>query len=316
MSQPTLHRRKRTRGIAFIITALVASLSVLVILANLQEIKAGVLALQNVSLRWLVCSLGFVFLAPISAAMAYRALYFRPIPTIRILGAQYAGLFINRLLPWGVGNISLFVYFLHKQKHTLAQASAMVAVNNITGSVGHLSLLVLLYVAVGIKAPPSTSHVSTVTILWIIILVGVFVLLAVQKDAFKKRASKYFQQMFVDFLAFKKRPQALFTALCWNIVNSSLQFLVFYFALLAFGVQLDIRAAILAFTGTIAVMSVTPTPGGIGGTEIGLAAILISYNLSPEQAITAALGYRLLSYWAPLVPGAFVAIGMRRRRYL
>ena len=316
MSRSTLHRRKRTRGIAFIITALVASLSVLVILANLQEIKAGVLALQNVSLRWLMYSLSFVFLAPVSAAMAYHALCFRPIPIVRILGVQYAGLFINRLLPWGVGNISLFVYFLYRQKHTLAQASAIVAVNNITGFVGHLSLLTLLYITVGIKVPPSTSHVSAMAVLWVIVVICVLVLLAVQKDALKKRVSTYFRQLFADFLTFKKRPLTLFVALCWNIANSSLQFLVFYFALLAFGVHLDIRAAILAFTGTIAVMSVTPTPGGIGGTEIGLAAILISYNLPPEQAITAALGYRLLSYWAPLVPGAFVAIGMRRRRYL
>src|SRR3546814_20233031 len=69
----------------------------------------------------------------LSAAAAYRLLSFRKIPYRRIALVQYSSMFINRLLPAGLGGVSLFVDFFYRHKHSLGKATAVVAVNGMLG---------------------------------------------------------------------------------------------------------------------------------------------------------------------------------------
>jgi uncharacterized protein (TIRG00374 family) len=67
-----------------------------------------------------------------------------------------------------------------------------------------------------------------------------------------------------------------------------------------------------AVAGIIAMIPITP--GGLGLVEASLTGLLVLAQVDSSQAVLATLGYRLCSYWAPLLAGP-VAYGLFRVRY-
>jgi uncharacterized protein (TIRG00374 family) len=55
------------------------------------------------------------------------------------------------------------------------------------------------------------------------------------------------------------------------------------------------------------------TPGGLGVTEVTLVAITVGFGAPRATAVLAVLGYRLVNYWLPLLPGAVAYLHLRFR---
>jgi uncharacterized protein (TIRG00374 family) len=55
------------------------------------------------------------------------------------------------------------------------------------------------------------------------------------------------------------------------------------------------------------------TPGGLGVTEVTLVAITVGFGAPRATAVLAVLGYRLINYWLPLLPGALAYLHLRFR---
>ncbi|MCP4085681.1 MAG: UPF0104 family protein [Actinomycetia bacterium] len=70
---------------------------------------------------------------------------------------------------------------------------------------------------------------------------------------------------------------------------------------------------LLAFVTASLLGRIPLTPGGLGFVEAGLTGTLTLAGLSPGDAATATLAYRLVSYWLPIPLGA-LAYGLHRAR--
>jgi hypothetical protein len=55
------------------------------------------------------------------------------------------------------------------------------------------------------------------------------------------------------------------------------------------------------------------TPGGLGVIEVTLVAVTVGFGTPRATAVLAVLGYRIINYWLPLVPGAAAYIRLRLR---
>jgi uncharacterized protein (TIRG00374 family) len=53
------------------------------------------------------------------------------------------------------------------------------------------------------------------------------------------------------------------------------------------------------------------TPGGLGVIEATLVAVTVGFGAPRATAVLAVLGYRLVSYWLPLLPGALAYLHLR-----
>jgi len=53
------------------------------------------------------------------------------------------------------------------------------------------------------------------------------------------------------------------------------------------------------------------TPGGLGVIEVTLVAITVGFGAPRATAVLAVLGYRIVSYWLPLLPGAVAYLRLR-----
>jgi uncharacterized membrane protein YbhN (UPF0104 family) len=53
------------------------------------------------------------------------------------------------------------------------------------------------------------------------------------------------------------------------------------------------------------------TPGGLGVIEVTLVAVTVGFGAPRPTAVLAVLGYRIVNYWLPLLPGAVAYIRLR-----
>jgi uncharacterized protein (TIRG00374 family) len=53
------------------------------------------------------------------------------------------------------------------------------------------------------------------------------------------------------------------------------------------------------------------TPGGLGVIEVTLVAVTVGFGAPRATAVLAVLGYRIVNYWLPLIPGGIAYLRLR-----
>jgi uncharacterized protein (TIRG00374 family) len=82
---------------------------------------------------------------------------------------------------------------------------------------------------------------------------------------------------------------------------------------LAFGYQPGFGPLAVAYAAANIASAIPLTPGGLGVIEATLVAITAGFGAPRATAVLAVLGYRLVSYWLPLLPGALAYLHLRLR---
>jgi putative heme transporter len=78
----------------------------------------------------------------------------------------------------------------------------------------------------------------------------------------------------------------------------------------AFGASPPIAALVLGYyVGQLA--NAIPLPGGIGAVEGGMIGSFIAFGVNGSTAVLAVLGYRLISFWLPILPGSIAYLRLR-----
>lgn len=257
-----------------------------------------------------------IFGSYIAAAMTYMFLSPRKLRFIPSLIVQLAGCLVNRLFPAGLGGLGINTMYLGKRGLSLPLAAAVVAMNTFLGFVGNALLLVLVIIfgrlpSVQLKLPPLPSQP--------LIFIGLAVLIAMLLMMLKRHISHRLRLSLRDAVKYLRtaalRPLRTLMALGSSMTLTALHALGLYLVLHAVGVPQPWGAALLAVSVGSAAGAAVPTPGGLGGAEAGIAAVLIAFGVSADNAVAAALVYRGITYWLPLLPG-YLALRVAESRYL
>jgi glycosyltransferase 2 family protein len=313
---PILTLPGRTRG--RVILLLLFLLLLYIVLPRLENFSASITALRDARPELITAALLLMMITFGFAAGVYQAL------ALRLRGVQYrhtllvqvAGAFTNRLLPAGIGGLTLNVQYLRKHGHTLSQAMAIAGLNNTLGFVGHLLLLgVVLLVSPSVLT--SQLDLPSLSNAWLV-PAGIVVLLVACLLTFRKLryyVRKLWREVTVYLASYRKQPEKLIFALLCSLALTTCYVLVFYLCAQSVGVHLPLWNVFAVFTIGVLAGTVTPTPGGLVGAEAGLVAGLVAYGVDASLALAAVLLYRFLTYWLPLLPG-FIVFAAIRRRYL
>jgi uncharacterized protein (TIRG00374 family) len=284
-----------------------------VVVPRLGNFSTSIDMLDDSNARYVGIAALLVIATYIFATAMYYLLAAKPLRFGRTFAIQVASAFANRLLPAGLGGLTLNVQYLRKSRHSLAQAIAVAGTTNLLGFVGHM-LFLLLVVAAG-AASFATVHVPYQSHLWLIGL-GIAAFAALNLVLFQRfRKSVY--RLVIEVLAFvtsyRKRSGEFATALLCSMALTGTYVAILYFCCMAIGFQLSFASTFVIFTLGMAASTITPTPGGLGGAEAGLFAGLVAYRLSAADALAIVLLFRLLTYWLPLLPGFVVFVAVRKR---
>jgi undecaprenyl-diphosphatase len=289
---------------------------VYLVIAGFAGLARSVSAVAHARLDLLAAAGCAVALSFSAAALTYCLLAVRTIPYVPTLLVQISGGLVNRLLPAGLGGLGINALYLKRRGHTLPVATTIVATNNALGFVGN-TLLLIIAVAVSpltiaqIRLPHLPGPLVMAACI-LIVIAGVYISrryrLANRVRHSLREVGGYGRQAL-------HRPGRSLGALLSSCMVTALYATALYLVLAALHFPVTWPVALVSISAGAFTGAVVPTPGGLGGAEAGIAALLITFGVAPATAAAAAVTFRLLTYWLPLLPG-YAALRVVEKRYI
>lgn len=234
------------------------------------------------------------------AGFMYQILALHDLRYKRTLLIQIASGFTNRLLPAGLGGIGLIAQYLRTQKHSTSEAVAVVGMDTIIGIIGHFWLFLAAVALANMSSTalylPHLSRISSVLVIIVILLLGIV-------KRVRNMVSGIAKRIVHDLARYQKQPIRLALAFLTSLLLTIMYVGILWACAHAVGIDLSFPKILVVFTAGSIVGNATPTPGGLIGVEVGLLGGFVAYGFSSGASLAAALLYRLLTYWLPILPG-------------
>ncbi|MEO5877327.1 MAG: lysylphosphatidylglycerol synthase transmembrane domain-containing protein [Streptosporangiaceae bacterium] len=335
--------RKVTAGTSIpqILLGLAVAVAVIVLgFLNWDSVSDGLNSLVEADGDWVL--LAVVFTAIVMMIGTITQLGSMPVtpPIGRVFAVQIAATFANHLLPANSGGMAINIRFLQKYGVSKSAAVGAVGLNSLAGFVTHTLLLLVAVVA----APSTISAVkdlemwpdwgsigtSLVNSAWAMAALGVLVLLLLVFTAFQLRPGGWGSQISArtgrlcrrmvkelrglgSVLRHPGRALALWLG---SLSTPLLHAAVLFAVLRSIGALIALGTVVVIYVVMSSVASFLPSPGGVGGLDVALVGGLYVVGVPNTTAVAAVLGYRLLTVWLPLLPGAVVFAVLLRRRII
>jgi len=250
------------------------------------------------------------------------------LPFARVLAVQVAASFANMVLPAGSGGIGINIRFLRRNGVGSGAAVGAVGLNSLAGLVTHLLLLVVAVMVSPsalhhIQVPAPVSWSAWRPVVWALVAVGVAVLVAVPVVLSRARRRRQLAERWAtlrlqvrglwDVARNPYRAAALWLG---SISTPLLHALVLFAVLRAVGVGVTVVTVVVVYLVVSSLAAVVPSPGGLGALDLMLVAGLATVGIASGVALGAVVGYRLITVWLPLLPGALALAVLVRRRII
>lgn len=305
------HKRK-LYGSLIILAAFLVLLYL--ILPSMSGVSLGAQTFSRGNLHLLLIAVGFTMLSYVAAALTYIMLAPKTLPYIETLRIQIATGFVGHALPSGAGHMGLYMQYLRRRGHTLSQASAVVALNSSIAIFENI-VIILAILLFGHVYPHMDYRIHLPTTSVIIALSMLVAIAAALLFIFRSQITKFVYETAKHYKRALRRPYRMLFSLTAAVLLTLSYATVLVYCARAFNLPIDLPQAILVMAlGSFAV-AITPTPGGLGGSEAGLILGFMAFGISQQDATVVALVYRFITYWLPLLPG-FVMFLSLRKKYL
>ncbi|MFJ6726249.1 MULTISPECIES: YbhN family protein [unclassified Streptomyces] len=307
-----LRRLPVRRALCLLPLVLVAVVAV----RNRRVLLDGVAQLGSADWRWLVAAAGATCLTWVAAAVTRQGAVTQRLPRLRLLATQFAAGAANHLLPTGLGASAVNLRFMTVCGVPAARSSAALALYLLAEAVARVALLAALLLAfpgalrLGTLLPEGAAGPLAA-------LVGGAVALAagavVAVRRWRTAVTSFLRTAYGEARSVHARP-----ARALALWGGSLAFPVLQAAGLAavgraLGLPVPPVHMMLAYLAATVAVALVPTPGGIGSVEAALVVALVATGAPAALATAVVLAYRVITVWAPMVPGA-VTLGVLVRR--
>lgn len=293
-------------------------LLMIAVVPRIGELKNGISALADANMRWILVAATGAILTYFAASFTYTVLARVPLSYFKTLAVQIAASFANRLIPSGVGGLSLNVDYLFKNGHKAAEAASVTAANSVAAFVSYVLLLVCA-LTVSKTSPTQLFAGKSVPVWIIIIVISLVVAVAAilwNRKKLRSKIKKLLLDAWVNILEYRHEPFRIILA----VVGAALVTIFYVTALFAsahaIGLDVTPLQAFVAYTIGMLIGAAVPTPGGLGGVDAGLYAGLIAFNFDPGLAFTAVLIYRMMTFWLPILPGYISFWALQRKKII
>lgn len=272
--------------------------------------------LGNVQIDRLFLGALMFALTYVLSSLNYSILAKKQLRIGQLFALQVASGFANKLMPAGLGSMTLNARFLLRHGHNTAQAVAVASTNNLIGIVGHLILLA--FAMPGLTNGPLPLAISgNINIRQILLVIIVLVVaVSVIYKRWGKKLARLANQSLKHIRAYQKRPGILLGVFVLSLCISGAYVVILQACVQAVDAHILPSEALLAISAGLVGTSIMPTPGGAGGAEAGIALVLSGFGLPATLAISSALLYRLMTFWLPLIPGFVVFEWLQLKRQL
>lgn len=297
-------------GFVFLVVVLLAFAS------NWDDISA---ALREADWTRLPATVVLAMLPFPSGALSLMGSVVRPLPLGRTTVIMFGQSFLNRFTPMNAGGMAMRVRYLQKGGTDVAVAAAAVGVTSAASGVMQGVMFALFIFWAG-SSPGGTLELPDIaSVALVVLLVAAVVGVVLLVPSVRRLAAKWWEvgraKFGEDFRGVAARPSKL--ALLFGGAGLSKFFTIaaFVASCRAFDISLGFADLGLLYLIGSTVGSAVPTPGGVGGVEAALIAVLTGAGVDNATAAAAVVVFRLVTYWLPVLPG-YVSLRYSRKAEL
>jgi undecaprenyl-diphosphatase len=251
----------------------------------------------------------------VAAALAQRGAVERRLPLRPLTLVQVACSFVNRVTPAGTGGLGLNERYLERAGLPRTSAVAAIGLNALAGAVVHALGVAVAIAALGRSgiggAPLPKGFGVLVAVVAAFTVAGIVLL-----SPLRRRIAGPMKRAAGDLVRVLRRPLQATELFTGNIGVTLGNALALAACLAAFHAHADLLQVIVVYLGGSAVASVSPTPGALGALEAALVAGLTGVGVLAGPAVAGVLAFRLVTFWAPTVPGFLAFRVVRRQRWV
>lgn len=300
-SEPVRLERMRPRtlfafvGLTFAVTLLLsqlASINLVSIVTDADPVWVVICALAS-TLTYVAASVVITSLAPVTLTWA------------RTFLTQLAATFVSLVAPAAVGNIGTNSRYLQQAGAPPAVAVASVGASQLFVFLSYIVLIIVFGVITGQQQGPDLIPDSTVLIVLAgaVGVAGLLLAVPVTRQRIFAQFGPLLRTTWPRLLESARQPRRIAMGVGGALLLNLSYALALFAAVYAYGGSVAFAAVGFVYLAAGAVGSAAPTPGGIGAVEAALAAGLTAAGLDGSVAVQAALLFRALTFWLPMVPG-------------
>jgi uncharacterized protein (TIRG00374 family) len=271
----------------------------------------------------LAAALVFGQLPRVAGAASLRTASPAPVPLGRVTRLQFATTFVNLAVPSTAARVAVSIRFFQRSGATPAGALSAGALDSVSGFIAQISLLLgLLLAGIGslgwdgglaTEATDRVDLLRVVLVLAAIVAIGAAVVVAVPKVRAKIR--EVLGQLRAS-LRILRSPAAVVRLIGFNVLAELLFSMTIWLVLQAFGQDVSFADVIIINEAVALFAGLMPVPGGVGVTEGALTAGFTAVGVPEGIAFSAALCYRMCTFYLPPLWGYVAFNSLRRDGYL
>jgi uncharacterized membrane protein YbhN (UPF0104 family) len=313
-ADPAVRRRQRqTRALRIAVLLAGAAFAIYSIVPQASGLHRT-LRLAESHPAWVAVALVASAIGMVAAAVQLIGSTDARLGLVRTTRVQFAAAFADLTAPAGLGRFGVEVRYLTQSGVAPADATASVALDALGGVATHALLIGMAAIAAGSSDVLSDIHLPSEWAARTWLIVGAVAVLAVIPVVGHRWRSLVDTVHSAAVVASKvlRRPTKVGELIGGAASVTVLQIVALAACAQAFSLHVAVYAVALVYLVGGGVASLSPTPGGLGAVEAALVAGLVSAGAQSAGAVAAILVFRLVTFWAPLVPGAIAFVDLRR----
>ncbi|MER5602747.1 lysylphosphatidylglycerol synthase domain-containing protein [Streptomyces sp. NPDC002265] len=306
---PVAAGRRRYWQLGVTLAVLLAACGFLV--SHREVLDSGADRLAAADRAWLLLACVAAVSTWVCAAVVQQGAVAERLPRRRLVAAQFAASAANHLLPAGAGATLVNLRFLTRCGLSTARSATALAVKAAAGGLVRclLGLTLLLTSPDTVRVP---ARVPQGLVLLLPVAAGTVVVAVAASPRLRRAAGRALAEV---------RAVHRCRARAWALWGGSAAFALLHAGVVvavvhALGLGLSTGRVVMAYLVASGAAVLLPTPGGLGSLDAALALALTADGAPGQAAISAVLGYRLLTAWLPMAPGLLVLLLLARRSAL
>lgn len=279
------------------------------VVLNWPVIASGGRGLLTANRYWLLAALAVTGLGWVAVSFARQGAVLEPLPAGRLFATQFASGAANHLLPAGLGAGAVNLRFLRGCGIPLTRSSAALALYLLAEAAGRIVLLLTLLTAYpdALRLDGLVPRAVALPLVWAAVgLACTAVLALVAIRPLRRVIGTFLGTALTDARALHSRPARALALWGGSLAFPVLQAAGLVAVALAVGVPVPVIHVAIAYLAASIAAAAVPTPGGIGSVDAALVVALVAAGASVTAAGSVVLGYRIITVWLPLIPGALV----------
>ncbi len=290
--------------------------------AHWHTMYAGAMRLTSADPKWLLTGLLFACLCWAAAACVRQGAVLERLPSGLLYATQFAAGAANHVLPGGLGAHAVTLRFLNRRGIPLDRGTASIALYSLTKSIA-TTVVTTAFLALRphtvpydrlLPDNPGTALAIGGAAVGVAAVVAALLLTFVHP--LRRLVTDFLRTARTDVRRLHTRPARILAlwggALAFPLLQGSV--------VAAVGTSLHLPLPwadiILAYLAANALGALVPSPGGLGSVDAALVLTLTAFGAPAALAAATVIGYRVLTVWLPLLPGALTLTALVRKKVL